>query len=80
MKLKKMLLVAWKKLKIHFYSKKVKSTNTLETKEMQTEEVRLVKYDRLTLKWVKKRRNDSVQRASFSGFFSPERCAGKKKS
>ncbi len=39
---------------IHFYSKKVKSTNTLETKETQTEEVRLVKYDRLTIKWRKK--------------------------
>jgi hypothetical protein len=46
---------SWKKnWKIIFYSKKVKTTNTLETKEMQTEKVRLVKYDRLTIKWRKK--------------------------
>jgi hypothetical protein len=47
---------------------------------MQTEEVRLVKFDRLTLEWVKKRRSDSLQRASFSDLFLLERCAGKKKS
>jgi len=70
-----------KKLKIHFYSKKVKSTNTLETKEIQTEEVRLVKYDRLTRKSVKENGEVTVSNAHhFRVFFLLERCAGKKKS